>query len=114
MERQSGTAADDAFNPVIRDCTTAESDGGTGCIPEHVMVGGNTWVPMLLQDPAWRLSVPNDAAYLNTTAQRARSMLGRAATLTATLVPSGTQKAVHVRVVNETGHKLPTGYPEGR
>jgi len=34
--------------------------------------------------------------------------------LTVTLAPSGTQKVATVRVINETGHKLPTGYPEGR
>ena len=31
-----------------------------------------------------------------------------------TLSAAGDQKTATVRVVNETGHKLPTGYPEGR
>jgi hypothetical protein len=30
------------------------------------------------------------------------------------LEPAGAQKRATVRVTNETGHKLPTGYPEGR
>lgn len=41
-------------------------------------------------------------------------MLRKAATMTVTMAVSGTQKIATVRVVNETGHKLPTGYPEGR
>ena len=41
-------------------------------------------------------------------------MLRQAATVTVTLTTSDTQKVAVVRVTNETGHKLPTGYPEGR
>jgi hypothetical protein len=41
-------------------------------------------------------------------------MLRQAATLTVTLTTSGTDKVAIVRVTNQTGHKLPTGYPEGR
>src|SRR6185503_19699882 len=32
----------------------------------------------------------------------------------ASRIPSGTDATIRVRVVNLTGHKLPTGYPEGR
>lgn len=42
---------------------------------------------------------------------RARATLRRAAELSATRAPGGDLK---VRVWNMTGHKLPTGYPEGR
>lgn len=108
LERQTGTATDAQFLPVTRDCTT------TGCLPEHQMVGGNAWVPHLLQDPAWRLDAAGEGAYLDTTAQSATAMLRRAATLSVTLEVSGTTKVATVRVTNETGHKLPTGYPEGR
>jgi len=108
MERQTGTAADAAFNPTNRDCAT------TGCLPEHAMVGGNAWVPTLILDPAWRLDAAPHATYLSATAQRARTMLRRAATLSITLTTQGAQKLVNVRVTNESGHKLPTGYPEGR
>jgi hypothetical protein len=41
-------------------------------------------------------------------------MLRKAATMTVTLTTSDTQKIATVRVTNQTGHKLPTGYPEGR
>lgn len=39
-------------------------------------------------------------------------MLQRAATLDVSVEPDNTQ--LKVRVINETGHKLPSGYPEGR
>jgi len=103
-----GTAADAAFNPVQRDCQT------TGCLPEHTMVGGNTWTPQLLQDPAWRLGAPAEAPFLHETISRAQQMLRKAATMTVTLTASDTVKIATVRVTNHAGHKLPTGYPEGR
>ena len=108
LPRATGTAADPAFNPVFRDCQT------TGCLPEHTMVGGNTWTPQLLQDPAWRLSAGGEGAYLHETLLEAREMLRKAATLNLTLATSDTSKIATVRVTNHAGHKLPTGYPEGR
>jgi hypothetical protein len=107
LRRITGLAADPQFNPVHRDCET------TGCLPEHTMVGGNTWLPKLLQDADWRLSAP-DAEHLEATFRETQQMLRRAATLSVTLTTTGTQPIAAVRVVNETGHKLPTGYPEGR
>jgi hypothetical protein len=41
-------------------------------------------------------------------------MLRKAATMTVTLTASDTVKIATVRVTNHAGHKLPTGYPEGR
>jgi hypothetical protein len=108
LPRATGTAADAAFDPVLRDCGTA------GCLPEHTMVGGNTWIPQLLQMPAWRLSAEAEAPYLTATVAQAQQMLRRAATLTVTLTSSDSVKIARVRVTNQAGHKLPTGYPEGR
>jgi uncharacterized repeat protein (TIGR01451 family) len=109
MHRTVGKAADDAFNPVERDCFT------TGCLPEHRFAGGNTWVPQISQDTRWRLHSPtSEVEYLNITTAYAQRMLQKAATLTVTLTTSNTGKIATVRVTNETGHKLPTGYPEGR
>ncbi len=108
MTRQTGYAAETTFRPVYRNCNT------TGCLPAHVFVGGNAWIPRILQDTRWRLRDEGDAAALNATAAEAESMLRRAATMELTVEPAGAQKLVTVRVINETGHKLPTGYPEGR
>lgn len=108
LARLSGYAADAAFNPTLRVCET------TGCMPEHGMVGGNMWVPQLLQASTWRLDAVADSAYLQDTLKLAQDLLRKAATMTVTLTPSGSDKIAFVRVTNQTGHKLPTGYPEGR
>jgi hypothetical protein len=121
LRRTTGRAADEAFNPVERDCLT------TGCLPEHGFVGGNTWVGQIVQDGRWRLHSPaSQTEKLDDTSDGARQMLRRAATLTVTLRPTGTlilsptlmlsvtHQVATVRVTNESGHKLPTGYPEGR
>jgi hypothetical protein len=108
MPRATGYAADLSFNPIYRDCQTS------GCLPEHTFMGGNAWVPNLLQNPHWRLSAESESAMLSVTAQQAESMLRKAAALTVTLTASDTVKLATVRVTNQTGHKLPTGYPEGR
>ncbi len=108
MPRSTGAAADAAFNPVTRDCLT------TGCLPVHTFVGGNAWVPTLLQDPAWRLNALSDRVFLQETSLQAENMLRKAATLTFTLTLSDTAQLATVRVVNQTGHKLPSGYAEGR
>ena len=108
MVRQVGIAAETTFIPTYRDCND------DGCLPAHIFVGGNSWVPKIIQDPRWRLNSAMDAPALDQTALEAQSMLRRAATVELDVIESGTQKIVTVRVINETGHKLPTGYPEGR
>ncbi len=74
----------------------------------HDLAGGNAWV----QDMLINL-YPNDGidpAHLEAGKQRAISMLTRACSLET--VQEGNR--IRIRIVNETGHKLPTGYPEGR
>jgi len=76
-------------------------------LPLHDMTGGSTWLPSLL--PAMfpgQVSAPAIQAGI----LRARYMLQNAATL-AVMQQAG---QVKVRITNESGHKLPTGYPEGR
>jgi hypothetical protein len=78
-------------------------------LPLHELVGANTFVPRILpHHPAFGAEV--DAERLAHGAERATDMLRRAATLSASLAAG----VLTVRVTNETGHKLPTGYPEGR
>jgi hypothetical protein len=78
-------------------------------LPLHDMTGGNTFVPYLIDQV-----YPGEA---NVTAlmagvNRARWMLQNAATMELTYNPATYE--VSVTVTNETGHKLPSGYPEGR
>ncbi|MCB9855754.1 MAG: hypothetical protein H6818_08700 [Phycisphaerales bacterium] len=76
-------------------------------LPLHDMTGGSTWLPGLLS--AMFPGEVNDAA-LQAGIARARYMLQNAAQLAAE--QDGAQ--LKVTVTNNTGHKLPTGYPEGR
>ncbi len=73
----------------------------------HDLTGGNTFIPDIIPD-----FFPGevDPAKLQAGKLRARAMLQKAATIE--LLPQTT--GVRVRVINETGHKLPSGYPEGR
>lgn len=94
---------------------------GTGCnkagaptrtdLPLHDMTGGNTFIPKLL-GILWPGEV-NQAA-LDAGVARATGMLQKAASLNVTVTPSAGGYDAMVRVTNETGHKLPSGYPEGR
>lgn len=73
----------------------------------HDFTGGNTFVPDIIEQ-----FYPDevDAGQLAAAKARAVSMIQLAAALQLTPETYG----VGVRVVNETGHKLPSGYPEGR
>ena len=77
-------------------------------VPAHDFNGGNTWMQDVLLNlyPFPTVYSP----YLDDSKARAQYMLENAAALEVTSGPCG----IKVRVVNETGHKLPTGYPEGR
>ncbi|MGH2571099.1 MAG: hypothetical protein ACRDGR_07730, partial [bacterium] len=73
----------------------------------HDFTGGNTFVPGILAD-----FFPGEvnATALQDATDRATAMLQLAATLDLTPQAWG----LDVKVTNETGHKLPSGYPEGR
>lgn len=73
----------------------------------HDFTGGNTFVPDII---ATFFADEVDAAQLAAAKSRALGMLQLAATLEVTPEDFG----LTVRVTNETGHKLPSGYPEGR
>jgi hypothetical protein len=75
----------------------------------HGPVGGSSWV----QDAVWLLFKGRDIsrAALNLGKERARKFLQTAAELDLTFP---TKQKARLRITNKTGHKLPTGYPEGR
>lgn len=85
-------------------------------LPMHDLTGANTWVPQIIpQHPAFSATFntnPTRLAALNQGIERARAMLQKAASLSTQFNPDTHQ--LTVRVINNTGHKLPTGYPEGR
>jgi hypothetical protein len=98
---------------------------GTGCnkngvpvrtdLPLHDMTGGDYWMPQAIQylDRAGKLRLGGGMTALQTSAMldgalRAKEQLSLAASLSV----SGNGNSV--RIVNHTGHKLISGYPEGR
>jgi hypothetical protein len=78
-------------------------------LPFHDMTGGNTFIPNLINSV---FPGESNQAALQAGILRARDMLQHAATLQLT-VNQPLQQAM-VKVINETAHKLPSGYPEGR
>jgi hypothetical protein len=76
-------------------------------LPLHDMTGGSTWLPLLLTN-----LYPGEvnAAALQAGVARATQLLSNAAHLAVQL----SSNRLQITVTNNTGHKLPTGYPEGR
>lgn len=78
----------------------------------HDLAGGNTWMPTVLAT-----LYPEEADALLYAAEKAREMLQSAAEVAVQAPPETAWGGVFefsVRVENLSGHKLPTGYPEGR
>ncbi len=109
LKRTTGVAAEGTYSATERDCQT------TGCLPGHNFVGGNNWLPQLVQDDRWRLAASGGQdPHLDAAITDAQSMLRQAAAISVTFAADGGGKQALVRVTNRAGHKLPTGYPEGR
>lgn len=80
--------------------------------PYHDLTGGNVWIPTVLKGEYFANDTGMQAA-LDDTVRRTRYMLQNSATVDLDEIAGGPPK-LRVRITNETGHKLPTGYPEGR
>ncbi len=78
----------------------------------HDLTGGNTFIPMtvIAAFPADGV----DPVALDSGIARATRMLKLASSMDLSAVVQGSAFQATVRVTNETGHKLPSGYPEGR
>ncbi|MCB9634880.1 MAG: hypothetical protein H6721_22365 [Sandaracinus sp.] len=80
----------------------------------HVFTGANGYLlELFAANESWaNTEVP--AVELLASATASDAMLGRAASLAATTRRDGDRVVVEVDVTNESGHKLPTGYPSRR
>ncbi len=79
-------------------------------LKQHDLTGGNTFLADILPDFWDNLNTTS----LQAGKQRAITMLNNSATLELTTQHFPDSTIATVRVINLTGHKLPTGYPEGR
>jgi len=96
----------------------------TGNLPVHTFAGGNTWVPGIIKGQ-YANGIYNNGGFdrstlYDQTIAWARELLGTAAAVTTTIqnyTPPGSgagSLALQVKVTNNSGHKLPSGYAEGR
>ncbi len=102
-------ATDDPASPCI-----FQTNNRTGDLPIHQLVGGNSWIPQVLKNEYPNLGRAD--AYDATTAW-SEQMLASAASMaltTSEVITTAQDVDFTVRVTNLSGHKLPTGYPEGR
>ncbi len=110
----------DGIVSTCQDCHMKDLEG-RGCndpnapirenLPHHDMMGGNSWIPTILEE---LYPTEVDAGALADAAVRAVSMLQKAAGVDLSLEDMGSSIDASVTITNRTGHKLPTGYPEGR
>ncbi len=94
--------------------STAPDINRTGDLPIHQLAGGNSWIPQVIKGEYPALG--RDAE-LDATSAWAEEILQAAATIEITapsVAEAGADLDLNVRVTNLSGHKLPTGYPEGR
>ena len=99
IKTQVSTCQDCHMARIIASATNNGPDREIGI---HDMTGGNTFMPLVTA------TMPD--AQRDEGIARATFMLQNAAALSATAVYT----TITVRVTNQTGHKLPSGYPEGR
>jgi hypothetical protein len=92
----------------------------TDDLPVHDFVGGNAWVPRILRDyyvGEGHVGTERQDSYSATIALTEYQLQERSASLELTapaaVAPGGTL-TVDVEATNLSGHKLPTGYTEGR
>lgn len=111
----------DSVDPLAKACLQNPSGSRTGNLPVHEFAGGNTWVPAIIKGEYGSLLGTTQPADFDRTIAAAQAMLESSATVVTTPgayvapTPSGDGSLqVRVDVTNLSGHKLPTGYSEGR
>ncbi|MEJ2721255.1 MAG: FlgD immunoglobulin-like domain containing protein [bacterium] len=117
---QFAGAKPDGIVSTCQDCHMHDVTGA-GCsepgaptrsdLPLHDLTGGNYFIPDVLPS---LYPTEVDSLRLNAGKQRVLAMLELAATMALAPGQAGIRPKVTVTITNETGHKLPSGYPEGR
>jgi hypothetical protein len=99
MPDASGTACEPFLGGAVRED-----------LPKHGFAGANTWVLRAVNKLYDQSETGLDDETVEASIARNLAMLSAAADVNLSVVDG----QLLVRVVNQTGHKLPTGYPEGR
>lgn len=79
-------------------------------LPTHGFNGANSWVLRAIRSIYFDSETGLSEQSVNDAIARNREMMEKASDMTLSKVGSN----LNVRITNFTGHKLPTGYPEGR
>jgi len=104
--------------PSARACLQNPYGSRTGDLSVHEFVGGGAWPLRMIKGLYGTLLGSERVAAIDQTIAWSQELLSlRTATLDVTLMswtPGAGDLQASVRVTNLAGHKLPTGYPEGR
>jgi hypothetical protein len=105
-------------SPQARTCQQNPEGSRTGQVSVHEFVGGNTWMLGVIKSLYGGVTQLNRVLALDRAIAWAQEMLTqRSADIALTVQPwSAGQSSLlaQVRITNRAGHKLPTGYAEGR
>ena len=109
-----------SFDPKARACSQTAEGSRTGNLKKHEFAGGNSWMPAVLKaiygaDLSDGALLDRSAAFDRTISYALDMLQNQSAIIETSLISSTSNEAqVKVKITNLTGHKLPTGYPEGR
>lgn len=97
-------------------CQQNQEGSRAGNLPVHEFVGANVWMLNVIKN-LYGAAIGRTTEIDNTIARTLDMLQNRSATLAVSLDPfggAGQSLVARVRVTNLSGHKLPTGYSEGR
>ena len=110
-----------SHDPDAKACHQNLPGSRTGNLPMHEFAGANAWIPAIIRDEYGGKSGLERPADFDRTISLAREMLASAASVEANITaytpPTASTAgsvSVRVKVTNLGGHKLPSGYSEGR
>ncbi len=108
-----------ATDPNARACSFNAAGARAGNLKTHEFAGGNSWMPEVLKNLYGNAldngSFSRSDAFDRTIASALDMLQNKSALLDLSVVSNtATQAVINVKITNLTGHKLPTGYPEGR
>ena len=107
-----------SVEPETMACHQNDEGSRVGNLGRHDLVGANAWVLGLIRNLYAGISGLARESEIDQTIQRTLALLtDKSAQLDVALdafAGPGSDLTAHVRVTNQTGHKLPTGYSEGR